>query len=80
MLVIVMPEAEHGRTVTGGHHRTVVDRLVRAAIEKDRPLASQHWNHRHVNLRDCWQQQHILATQQRDHFLFDLGIQSGIPE
>ena len=69
---VVVPEAHHRGAAAGGDHRTVVDRLVRATVEKNRPGACEHRQHRHVDVRDRGHRQHVLAAQQFLELLLDV--------
>jgi hypothetical protein len=80
MLRVVVAETLHGRAVAPGDHRAVVDRLVGASVEEDRPGAHQHRQDRHVDVGDRREQQRVLATDQLRHPLLDLLVQHGASE
>ena len=75
-------EAEplHRRAVAARNLAAVVQRLVGARVEEDRPVAGEHRDHRGVNVRDRGQEQRVLAPEQRGKPFLDLLVQHGAPE
>ena len=80
VLLVVVPEPDHLGPSAGGEHRAVEDRLVRAAVEEDRALAGEDRDHRHVDVRDRREQQHVLGAEELGHLLFDLDVGLRAPE
>ena len=74
------PEPLHRRAVTARNLAAVVQRLVGARVEEDRPAACQHRHDRRVNVRDRGQQQRVLASEQRSEPFLDLLVQHGAPQ
>ena len=74
VLRIVVPEPDDRRAAPGSEHRAVEDRLVRPAVEEDRPVAGEHRDHRHVDVGDRREQQDVLAPEQLGHPLLDLHV------
>jgi hypothetical protein len=58
----------------------VVQRLVRARVEEDRPVAGQQRHDRGVNVGDGRQEQRVLAAEQLGEPLLDLLVQHRAPE
>jgi hypothetical protein len=77
---IRVPEAVDACTVHGRHLTAVVDRLVRARIEKHGTGAREHRNHRRMDQRDRREDERVLAAEQRGELLLDLLVQSRAAE
>ena len=80
VLGVVVPEPDDGGPVAGRVHRTVVHRLVRPAVQEDRPIAHEHGDHRRVDVSDGREHEDVRDVQELRHLLFDLGIHPGIAQ
>jgi hypothetical protein len=79
-LRVVVGEAQQGRAVRAGDHRAVVDRLVGAGVQEDRPLVGQHRDDRSVDVGEGRQQQAVLGPEQLGEPDLDLLVQDGAAE
>ena len=64
-----------GRAVHPGQLAAVVDRLVGAVLEEDRPAAREHGDHGHVDQRDRRQHERVLGAEQLGEPLLDLLVE-----
>lgn len=80
MIGVVMAEADDRGPVARRIHGTVVDRLVCAPVQEDRPVSDQDRDHRGVDVGDRGQDKHVLAAQELGRLLFDLRVHRRAPE
>ncbi len=72
---VLEAKAAHRGATRARHLAAVVDRLVCARVQKDRPRGRQHRNHRGVDVRDRGEHKRVLAAQQLAESSLDLLIQ-----
>ena len=77
---VVVAEALDRRAVRGCELSALVDRLVCAPVDVDRPVAGEHRNHRHVDQGDRRQHERVLGAEQRSQPLFDLAVEDRTAE
>ena len=77
---VVVAEALHGCAVRGRELSALVDRLVRAPVDVDRPVAGEHRDHRHVNQGDRRQDEDVLGSDELRQALFDLLVEDRATE
>src|SRR4249919_834643 len=68
-------ESLDGRAVHTSQLAAVVDRLMGAVLEEDRPAAREHGDHGHVDQRDRRQHERVLGAEQLGEPLFDLLVE-----
>jgi hypothetical protein len=68
-------EAPERRAVRLREDAAVVDRLVRAVLEEDRPAAREHGDDGHVDERDRRQDERVLAAEEIGEALLDLLVE-----
>ena len=80
LVEIVVGKALDGGAAAAAPARAVVDRLVRAAVQKQRPAARQHREHRHVDVGDRRQHEGVLAAEQLGQLGLDLLVEDRAAE
>jgi hypothetical protein len=63
-----------------GELAAVVNRLVRAVLQEDRPAAREHRDHRHVDQRDRRQHERVLGADQLGEPFLDLLVEDRAAE
>ena len=80
MIGILEAKAPHRRAASLGDLAPVIDGLVRAGVQEDRPRGGQQGDHRHMDVGDRRQDERVLGTEQRRQPLLDLLVQRGAAE
>ena len=77
---ILEAESLHRRPAGRGELAAVVDGLVSAAVDVDRPVPGEHRDHGQVDEGDRRDDERVLAAEQLDQALLDLRVENGAAE